>query len=226
MKIQLTSKYILSFLSLTFVMYEAHEIIHTSVGRLICGCWGVRDFNAWEICENCDNPLTILATIAGPIFTFIMIWIGSFLLNKQNSDEKKAIGISLIFANMPFGRIFNPIFGGGDEAVVINNCIHDFNTSKHLALILIIIICAYPLYKAFITIQNKKRMGWFLLFLLVPFIIDLLVILGVMNTLLSNGILADYWILGSPKLVTLWTLLVTITFILTRKYLLQLIKQR
>lgn len=35
MKLKLTLKYVLTFLALTFMMHEAHEIVHTAVGRLI-----------------------------------------------------------------------------------------------------------------------------------------------------------------------------------------------
>ena len=52
MKIKITGKFIIAFLALTFVLLELHEIVHTGVGRIICGCWGLRDFNAWEICET------------------------------------------------------------------------------------------------------------------------------------------------------------------------------
>ena len=52
MKLKLTSQFVLTFLALTFLMHEAHEIVHTSIGRLICGCWGMRDINVWELCKG------------------------------------------------------------------------------------------------------------------------------------------------------------------------------
>ena len=124
MKLKLTFHYVLTFLALTFVMHEAHEIVHTSIGRIICGCWGQRDFNVWGLCDSCEtNPYGILSTLAGPIFTFIMIWYGSSLLDKNNNQ--KVFGFSLIFANMPFARIFNLMIGGGDEVVVVNSLINN-----------------------------------------------------------------------------------------------------
>jgi hypothetical protein len=213
MKLKLTPQFILSFLALTFVMHEAHEIVHTSIGRLICGCWGQRDFNVWGLCEGCD---TILATLAGPIFTFSMIWIGAYLLKETNSNKQKSIGFALIFSNMGFGRLLNPILGGGDEVVVVNNFIPSYDLSRIIVIVCILLITAYPFYKAFILIKNDKRIGWFLLFLLVPFVIDLLVVLGLMNTLLEKGLLKEYWILGSPILVTVWTVFVVSIFALTK----------
>ena len=89
MKLKLTPKFVLTFLALTFVLHEAHEIVHTTVGRIICGCWGERDFNVWGLCDSCQtNPLRIYSTLAGPVFTFIIIWFGNSLLNSQKSENQ------------------------------------------------------------------------------------------------------------------------------------------
>lgn len=225
MTIKLTPKFIIAFLALTFVMHEAHEIVHTSIGRIICGCWGERDFNVWGLCEGCDaNPYSILSTFVGPLFTFIMVWIGANLLKKTSTQNHQSLGFALIFANMPFARLLNPILGGGDEVVVVNHFLNDRNLSRIIVVILITLIIAYPLYKAFSLIQNKYRIGVFLLFLIVPVFIDLLLVLGLMNTLLEKGFLSQYWILGSPMLVTLWTFSVTLIFIIFRKSIYRLSK--
>lgn len=223
MKLRITPQYVLTFLALTFMMHEAHELVHTSIGRIICGCWGQRDFNVWGLCDSCDtNPYGILSTLAGPVFTFIMIWYGSYLLDKNNNQNQKAFGFSLIFANMPFGRILNPIFGGGDEVVVVDSLLDNWNLSSNIVLVLIILIVAYPLLRAYKLIENRYKIGWFLMFLLLPFVFDILIVLVGMNTLLVMGVLNDYWILGSPVLVTFWTLLVTLIYLLTRKNIFKL----
>lgn len=225
MTIKLTPKFIIAFLALTFVMHEAHEIVHTSIGRMICGCWGERDFNVWGLCEGCDaNPYSIISTFVGPLFTFIMIWLGANLLKETNTKGQQSLGLALIFANMPFARLLNPILGGGDEVVVINHFLNDRNLSRIIVVLLITLIIAYPLYKAFRLIQNKYRIGLFILFLIAPVFVDLLLVLGVMNTLLEKGILSQYWILGSPMLVSIWTFSVTLIFILFRKSIYKLSK--
>ena len=89
--------------------------------------------------------------------------------------------------------------------------------SRIIVFILIILIIAYPLLKAYKLIENKYKIGWFLMFLLLPMVFDLLIVLGVMNTLLEKGVLNEYWILGSPVLVTVWTGTVTLIYFLTRK---------
>lgn len=225
MRLRIPFAYIVTFMALTFVMHEAHEIVHTSIGRAICGCWGKRDFNVWALCTSCENnPYGVIATLAGPVFTFAMIWYGSTFLNSTNTNNQKAFGFSLIFANMPFARLFNPIFGGGDEVVVVNTFLQNHDASRIIVLILLILIVAYPLYKAYKIIENKYKIGWFILFFLMPMVLDLLIVLGVMNTLLDKGVLSNYWILGSPMLVTVWTAAVLMIYLLSRKNIHKLAK--
>jgi hypothetical protein len=221
MNIKLSFKFIVSFIALTFVMHEAHEIVHTTIGRIICGCWGQRDFNVWGLCEGCieKTPIALIATFAGPVFTFIMIWIGTSLLKSTNTKEQRSFGFALVFANMPFARILTASLGGGDEVSASNQLLNNHSLAWVIGLSSILLIVGYPLYKAFITIDNKRRIGFYLLFLLTPIVIDMLVVLGLLNRLLENGVLANYWILGSPVLVTAWTMFVVITFILTRRYI-------
>lgn len=201
-------------------MHEAHEIAHTALGRIICGAWGERDFNVWGLAEGCNQSdlVSMLPTYFGPIFTFVMIWIGAFLLKPENSIQKKSFGFAFIFANMPFARIITAVFGGGDEVYATNILLDNYSLAWAIGLIAILLILVYPLYKAFISIQ-KNRILWFLLFFFAPMVIDLVVVLGLMNSLLEKGILANYWILGSPVLVSLWTIFVISVFILMRKHI-------
>ncbi|WP_273565848.1 hypothetical protein [Maribacter halichondriae] len=220
MNIKFNFKFVISFLALMFMMHEAHEIAHTALGRIICGGWGERDFNVWGLAEGCNQGdlVSMLPTYIGPIFTFIMIWVGAFLLKPDNSVQKKSFGFALIFANMPVARIVTAAFGGGDEVYATNVLLDNYSLAWAIGLMAILMILAYPLYRAFVSIQ-KKRVSWFLLFFFAPMIIDLVVVLGLMNTLLEKGILADYWILGSPILVSLWTIFVILVFILMRKHI-------
>jgi hypothetical protein len=219
MKIKITGKFIISFLALTFVMLELHEIVHTAVGRIICGCWGLRDFNAWEICETCQNVnFAWISTLAGPVFTFIMIWFGSSFLKITNTNQQKSFGIALIFANTPFGRILNPVLKSGDEATLMNMLIENISLASFITLIIILLITVYPMYQAFKTIQNK-RIGYFLLFFFAPVFVIILVILVVLNTILSKGILSEVGFLGSPIIVNIWSAFVLLIVIIFRKNL-------
>lgn len=226
MKLKLTPAYIFTFLMLTFVLSEFHEIAHTAVGRLICGCWGKRDFNEWGLCESCENnPYGFISTMMGPLFSFSMAYWGASMLKKDNTSEKQTLGFSLIFASTIFGRIINVYpFGGGDEFTVFYNQV--FNEQRTISLIaafiLIAIIVFFPLRKAYLFIENKNRWAWFLGFCILPFAAILLMILGVLNTILSSGFLSDDWILGSPMVVTIWTAIVIILLFLSKKNLTRL----
>jgi hypothetical protein len=127
MKIKLTTGFIVAFIALRFVLHEAHELVHTVVGRIICGCWGQRDFNVWDICEGCieQHPIALLATFAGPLFTFAMIWAGVYFLKEKNTNQQKSLGFALIFANNPFARIFTAAMGKGDEVSGLNKMLHN-----------------------------------------------------------------------------------------------------
>ncbi len=219
MKIKLSASYIVAFLALLFIMHEAHEIVHTSIGRIICGCWGMRDFNVWGLCEGCSEAKSyaLISTFAGPIFTFIMIWIGAIILKNNQDVHKKSFGFSLLFANMPFARILTASMGSGDEVWGLNQILHNHTLSWVIGLSFILLVTFYPLIIAYRSIQNNKKIGWFLLFFIVPVVIDLLFVLGVLNSILQQGVLDQYWILGSPMLVSVWTMFVIFVFLLFRK---------
>ena len=74
------------------------------------------------------------------------------------------------------------------------------------------------MYKAYKTIQNKP-IGYFLLFFFAPVFVIILVILVILNTILSKGILTEVGFLGSPILVNIWTLFVLLLVIIFRKNL-------
>ncbi|NMH29318.1 hypothetical protein [Flavobacterium silvaticum] len=226
-KLQLTPTFVLPFLALTFVMHEAHEIVHTAVGRLICGCWGKRDFNVWDLCEGCpeQNPLAVLATFAGPAFTFTMIWMGTFMMEKAKNNRQKAFGFSLIFANIPFARIFGAATGGGDEVWGLNLIWQNHGLAWLAGLVIILTITFYPLYKSFKVIGNESPIVWFLVFFILPTYIDQWMVLIIMNSILGQGLLDQYWILGSPMLVTLWSVFVALVFLFTSRNVSELIEK-
>lgn len=216
MRIKLNWKITVAFISLMFLLHETHEIVHTTVGRIICGCWGFRDFNVWTLCEGCieQKPYAILATFAGPIYTFALVWLGYYWLTKSNSMTKKSFGFALIFGNMPFARILGALLGGGDEVFGLKKVLGNPTLGWILGLAFVLICSVPPLIAAFKSIGNKKRWAWFLGFLILPFVIDTIVVIGLLNTILQSGFLKQEWILGSPLFVTVWTIIVTIVFVI------------
>lgn len=209
MKITLTLKNSLALLFLSFIMQETHELAHTGVGRLICGCWGRRDFNFWTLCSGCSdqNSLSILATYAGPAYSFSVIWLGFFLMTKS-AAKLKSIGLALIVSTMPFSRILTPVFGSGDEVFALNSHWNNHTLAWIIAVIAVFALVIPPCVKVWNTIENRRKTLWFVGLIFVPFFMTGLVVFGLFQTLLlKNGVLAEYWILGSPMLVTSWLML-------------------
>jgi len=222
MKLKLSLPYIITFLLLVIVMLELHEIAHITVGRLICGCWGSRDFNVWQLCASCDtNPLAWLATIAGPLFSFALMWVGWYLLKKQ-SPEKKAIGFALVFANIPFGRITTVMMGGGDEMVVTRHFLQPLLGRTAMILIcttILLLAGVPPVVRAYKTINNKFRWLYIAGFLTLPLVLILLYVLTFLNGLLLKGVLSAPFIMGTPLLITLHTAIAVILLVILRKNL-------
>lgn len=206
MRISLTPKNSAALLLLSFLMQETHELAHTGVGRIICGCWGRRNFNLWNLCSGCsdENALSILSTYAGPVYSFSVIWAGYFLLAKPTA-KLKSIGLALIVSSMPFSRILTPIFGGGDEVYALNTHWNNHTLAWIVAVVIVFSLVIPPCVKVWNTIENKRKTLWFLGLIFVPFLMTGLVVFAILQSLLlGNGVLDEYWILGSPMLVTLW----------------------
>jgi len=211
MKLNRTLRVAPAFLALLFVLGETHEIVHTAVGRLLCGCWGPRDFNVWRLCEGCSEEVSfaIFATIVGPVFTFGVMWWGFVLMRPDAPPERMSLGFALVFGSMPFARIFTAAMGGGDEVYALRQIFADGASSTPLwilGLTVVVTLSIPPLYRGFRVLSSRGRWATFLGVLLIPFGIYLLAVLGLMNTLLDQGLLDQDGFIGSPVLVNVWTL--------------------
>lgn len=209
MKLKLSFGYIIAFLLLTLAMLELHETVHIITGRIICGDWGSRDFNVWNLCKDCNvhHPNSWLATLTGPFFSFIMMWVGMGLLYAIN-DNYKAAGFALVFANIPFGRISQVMMGSGDEMIVTKALLKDSLTHNQLILTgscILLLLGVPPIVKAYLTLKNKMAWLYLLGFLTLPLVFILIYVLTALNGLLNKGFLANAWIMGTPLLITLHT---------------------
>ena len=223
MKIKLSFPFIITFLLLQIVMLELHEMAHIITGYLICGCWGIRDFNGWQLCNGCNNyhPLFWTATLAGPAFSVAVMWLGMRLLSSVNG-KNKAIGFSLIFSSIPFGRISEAMRGAGDEMVVSRHLLqHHFNKTETTLItsILLFLLLTPPVIKAVRLLTNKFSWLYLVGFLTLPLVFILLYILVGMNSLLSTGFLSNPCIMDTPLLITVHTLLAVFLLWLFRKNL-------
>lgn len=198
--------WLLAFAALVFIHAEFHEIAHTAVGRVLCGAWGPRNFNYWEIACS-DRPALLLSSVAGLLFSYGLMWVGYYLLRPRTSAERKSIGFCLVFAAIPFGRLVTVGLGGGDEMFLLETLFP--NTDPTLlwivAVIIVLGLITPPLYRAFSVLAEQRRWLVFVGFLVLPLFVFMAVILGVGNTLLQQGVLAQRGILGSPLIVNVWT---------------------
>ncbi|WP_437399073.1 hypothetical protein [Flagellimonas lutimaris] len=170
-RLKLTWRYLLAFYCIIMLYSSLHELVHHFVGYFICGEWGTKSFNRFSMACNVGK-ITYLATYAGPLFSFIMMYVGTYFLKKGASDFKKHLGFAMIFAQLPLQRMVMPMFGMNDELFA---SVHIFgNTYTTYAIVTIVIwaICIPPLIVAYRAISNKRKMLWFLFYLiLLPYII-------------------------------------------------------
>jgi len=214
LQLKLTFKTLLVFLFFFFLMHELHELAHIFAGRIICSCWGSRDFNVWNLCNDCQKlkPQAVIATFAGPAFTFVLLWIGRFWLKRGQTTCQRSLGLVLIFSNMQFGRIYMAVTGSGDEITGLRTLfLHpDHSNSQFIKIIAVVIVslfCIPPLITAYQAIGNKRKILLYSGLIIVPLILDTVVILILLNGLLHNRLLNQAWIMGTPWPVTLWFVL-------------------
>lgn len=225
LSINLTLRNTTAFTALVFVLHEFHEIAHTAIGRIICGCWGERNFNNWSLCGDCgEMTLSILASFAGPVFTYAMMYAGYYYLSERfnHNHRKNALGFAFILGALPAARIITALMGKGDELMELKIMFGDYLGNSvlwFLAIVLVTAIAFPPLYRSWNVLARSQRLWGFTGFFLLPFIFDVAVVIIGMNTLHRQGFLDQPGIIGSPLIVNLWTLLWIIVLVYNWKSL-------
>ena len=226
MQLKITWKYILAFIALNFIIGELHEQSHIQAGFITCGCYGPRDFNVWSTCDQCANRnLAWLATLAGPLFSYAMMWLGAYWFSRSQNDNKRMMGFSLLFASLPFARIFTALVGGGDEKVVIQALMGDTSNGlpgKIIASAIVLLICLPPMLIAGKKILNKNKWGIVAGFAIIPLLYGILYQRLFLNSLLKNNVLAEVHFLGTPDLILVHFVFLLVLVLLFRNGLLQL----
>lgn len=207
--LRLTFKNLLVFQFFFFLMHELHELAHIITGRLMYGAWGTRDFNVWRLCEPCNVAYPEIATFAGPVFTFVLLWLGRYWLKHGASFSIRSLGFVFIFGNMPFGRIYMAATGSGDEvyglrSLLINADHSNLPLIKLLGFIIVALICVPPLITAYRAIANKRKLVVFIALLIVPLMLDTVILLVLLNGLLTKGLLSQVYLMGTPLLIQIW----------------------
>jgi hypothetical protein len=204
MQLKINWKYVVAFLALNGVISELHEQAHITTGRLLSGCYGERDFNVWQGCATGTDPYPFAAPMAGPLFSYLVMWIGVWLLAHTATASGRSLGFSLVFAPLPFARIFTTLMGGGDERIFLMRVSGDAFSPAALrvgAIALSLLFCAPPIIAAWRATSNRHR-GWYIAgFCIVPLLVIWAYKLKVLNGLLQQGVLATPVVIGTPAFV-------------------------
>lgn len=155
------------FLALSMTVMLAHEITHHLTARAVCGAWGEMSWSIFAVAPGCDEagkPWWI-ATAAGPLLTYALIWIGALW--------RSPIGLALLFANLPMGRIINIVRRSGDELIVGRALFGDAAAWPAMAVIVALIL-AWPLWQAWKRLPRGQRLWAFPALLFLPLFWDML----------------------------------------------------
>ena len=202
--VQLTPGLVAGMAALAVVVHEAHELSHTAVGRLVCGGWGPRNFNTWDLPADCTS---VIPTVAGPVFSFALMWIGAAMLGAP-SRRWLPLGLALVITANPFARLLTAVLGGGDEGALVR---HWTGLPRGMPAILltalpVALLVSVPLWRAWNRLAPRRRPLHFTGLLVLPMLVTGLLLFVAGNRLLRLGVLAGPELAGTPLLVWLVTL--------------------
>ncbi|MBO0749795.1 MAG: hypothetical protein J2O44_05125 [Porphyrobacter sp.] len=173
------------FAALSFTVMIAHEMTHHLTARAVCGAWGEMALSTFALAPGCDEAGRPwwLATMAGPLLTYALIWIGALWRSQT--------GLVLLFANLPMGRAMNVIMGGGDELIVGRALFGPAWAWPAMALIVALLL-GPPLALAWVRLPQTRRWLWFAGLLLLPLLWDVvskrILALAVADTPMAAGV--------------------------------------
>lgn len=220
MTIKISARYCIAFFSLTILCGTSHEFAHHFVGAAICGCFGYKTFNSFQLCAGCADVHSMYywATLAGPIFTFALMWFGWYQI-KYAGEKQKALGFALIFGNFPINRIVFAWMNMNDEQYAARLLFGDSGAAYWIVNALILLVTVPPLVASYRLIENRYKLGWFLIFLIVPFLFVIL-FAGFLEVylLLEWKVLAET-IWGIPRLVLAAEFVAFLLYFLFKKHL-------
>jgi hypothetical protein len=120
---------------------------------------------------------------------------------------RRWLGFALIFAPLPFARIFTSLTGGGDEKQVFLALAQwNAGTSKLLGAALVLAACAVPIWLALRALRNRSPWRYIAGFCVLPMLVVWGVKFKIFNQPLAAGFLDEQLILGNPTLVLVYFL--------------------
>lgn len=163
-RLPLTPRYLLQFLAISFLCLGANELVHHLMVRLTCGAWGEMSFWQFQLPAGCSaTGLSLLASVAGPALTWLLIWGGRAMILHGES----LAGTTLILANLPLARLVTVLKGGGDEMVVARALVSG-NVLWIPVVLLTLLLLWSPLVTAWRVLAHRHRFRLMAAFLLLP----------------------------------------------------------
>ncbi|HEY4335114.1 MAG TPA: hypothetical protein VGM89_04435 [Puia sp.] len=176
MKLKLTPLYLFSFLCLNLFVMEMHDWLHASVAALVSGSWGPRGFDRWQMAGNASisNGQRALATLAGPLVNYLVIWIGWIKMANRDSLADQSLGCNLVLAALPVAMLMAAFTGGGDLTNGLKLLFSHYDGMYHhlfatIGLLITLVICLLPLVRVFTLLPSwGSKFFYFPIFLFVP----------------------------------------------------------
>ncbi len=153
---------ILFFLALSFIAYGAHELIHHFTLRGVCGRWGTMTLSQFFMPVGCEKEPWWIATLAGPVLTYTLIWIGAVM--------RTPFGLLLFFANLPLARAISVATRSGDEMVLARMAFDDLAWPAALAIAAALLVP--PLVLAWKQFPRSGRWWRVTIWLVLPVLWD------------------------------------------------------
>jgi hypothetical protein len=220
--IRFTPKYLTAFFCLAALLGIGHELAHHVAGYLICGAWGYKTFNFFELAPGCEtaHPNTYwIATLVGPLLlNYLPMWLGVRAMRRPDNGSK-LFGVSVVFAAIPIMRIGFNLVGANDESWIVHHFFGRARIPFWSMNLVIWMIAIPPLVVAWRTIQNRHRLAVFLGYLLaLPVFVYFVVGVGLEGLIERRQLLPGSW-LGMPYLVLLSEALAWIGYRATKDHL-------
>ncbi|MDE3253533.1 MAG: hypothetical protein KGO92_12045 [Bacteroidota bacterium] len=223
MTLKINWQYILGFLSLNMVLGELHEQAHIQTGYAICGCYGERNMSVWTTCVSCLHPsYAIWATVAGPLFSYFLYWAAAYWIIRHRKDKSRFYAMAILFASLPFARIFTAVMGGGDEKIVILHLLENPSSqlpAKILAVLVTLVFCLPPLMVAIRQLPEKNKAVYVAGFVIGPLLFGMIWQRFFLNSLLSKGLGTTQFLAGTPILVMIHFFAMLLLFFIFGRYL-------
>lgn len=220
MQLRFNWRFAFALFALTLLLGEGHEQAHIQFARWACGCYGVRDFSFWSACEACASPsLARLSTLTGPLFTYAGCWLGAVLLAQGHSRVQRGVGLALVFAPLPFARVFTVLTGSGDEQAFLRALLGAGPIAWALAVLWVALTCVPPILIAASKLASRRRIVWVAALCLLPMLAQGVWVRLVMNSLLARGVGAEPSIAGSPALIVLNAVVAAVALVFAARWL-------